>query len=245
MKKYLVFALTAFALFISTSCQSQVWKNLQKEVEKNVDKALNNGGELTNTEVIAGLKEALAVGAEKAIASTSKTNGYLKNDLIRIPFPEDAKKVKELALTLGMKNQVAEFEETLNRAAEEASKHAKDILAEAILNMTVEDGFKILKGEDNAATEYLKTTTTTSLTNKFRPIVEQATAKVELTKYWQPLISAYNKNPFQTQKVNEDLNGYVTERALKGLFTLIEKEEKNIRDNPAARVTDLLKKVFE
>jgi len=200
-------------------------------------------GGLSNDEVVRGLKQALEIGAKNAAGSASKLNGFYKNPLIFIPFPAEAKKVKEVVETIGMKKQVDEFVMTLNRAAEEAAKQAAPIFLNAITSMTIADGFKILKGADNAATSYLQGRTMAPLKEKFRPVVKNAIDKVQVTRYWNPIVTTYNKAPMM-QKVNPDLEAYVTDRALAGLFKLIAKEEKNIRKNPAARVTDLLRRVF-
>ncbi|MEM7162183.1 MAG: DUF4197 domain-containing protein [Bacteroidota bacterium] len=205
---------------------------------------------LSNAEVISGLKEALTIGAQNSTKLTSKLDGFYKNPQIAIPFPEEAIKVKNTAIDLGLENQVNTFEMTLNRAAEEATKEATSIFVNAITTMSLEDGFKILKGGKGAATEYLKESTRAQLVQKFSPKVQTAIDAVELTKYWEPLISKYNSvntlNPFGNQEeIDPDLNAYVTDRAIDGLFIMVEKEENKIRENPAARVTDLLKKVFE
>jgi hypothetical protein len=198
---------------------------------------------LTNDEVVKGLKEALQVGSNNSTASASKLDGFYKNPKITIPFPPEAQKVKEKAVELGMKEQVDKFEINLNRAAEEASKQAAPILIQAITSMSVGDGFSILKGSDHAATEYLKSKTTGELMNKFKPIVQAAIDKVELTKSWKPIVTTYNRIPF-VEKQNPDLTDYVTQKGLEGLFTLVQDEELKIRKNPEAQVTDLLKKVF-
>ena len=200
-------------------------------------------GSLSNEEVIRGLKEALTIGAKNAASNASKMNGYYLNKLIKIPFPPEANKVKDAAIKLGLNSQVEDFVKTLNHAAEEAAKEAAPIFVDAIKSLTVKDGFEILKGPDNAATKYLQGKTTQSLKNKFKPVVTRATNKVQLTKYWNPVASGYNSLPF-VQKVNPDLNEYVTNQAIKGLFTLIAGEERKIRKDPSARVTDLLRKVF-
>lgn len=238
----------AFAGFVVISCDT-VQKTL--ETVNTVNDAIlgdstANAPALTNAEVIAGLKEALTIGANNAGSITSKMDGFLKNDLIRLPFPEDALKVKEKALDLGLDTQVEKFELTLNRAAEEAAKEAAPIFVQAIKDMTVEDGFNILKGEENAATQFLKNKTSSQLTAAFSPKVSAAIEKVELTKYWTPLTKAYNTSNLLTggEDINTDLEGYVTAKAMDGLFTMLSKEEKNIRLDPVARVTDLLKKVF-
>jgi hypothetical protein len=201
---------------------------------------------LTNEEVISGLKEALQVGIKNSVNLTSITDGFLKNDSIRLPFPPDAIKVKEKAMDLGLSGKVTEFETTLNRAAEEATKEALPIFADAIKNMSVQDGFTILKGGDGAATKFLKEQTTSKLVSAFSPKVKNATAKVELTKYWNPIITKYNNAMTLTggQKLDPDLDAYITQKAIEGLFYMVEKEENKIRKDPVARVTDLLVKVF-
>lgn len=201
---------------------------------------------LTNDEVIAGLKEALTVGTNNSAGLASKMDGFNKNAKIRLPFPEDAMKVKEKAIQWGMEDKVEEFELTLNRAAEEAAKEAAPIFVNAVKEMTVQDGFAILKGEDNAATKYLQDKTTAGLKTAFTPKVEAAIETVNLTKYWEPLSKKYNQAMTLTggEKVNTDLTAYVTDKAIAGLFVLIAEEEGKIRDNPAARVTDILKRVF-
>lgn len=201
---------------------------------------------LTNDEVIKGLKEALSVGTNNSAALTSKTDGFFKNDRIFLPFPEDAVKVKEKAIQLGMQDKVDKFVMTLNRAAEESTKEAAPIFLKAITDMSIGDGFNILKGADNAATQYLIDKTSTPLYDAFKPKVKDAIAKVELTKYWEPLATAYNKAVKITggDPVTTDLEDYVTKRAIKGLFVLIADEELKIRKDPLARATDILKKVF-
>jgi hypothetical protein len=204
------------------------------------------GNKLTNDEVIKGLKEALTVGTKTSSATASKEDGYFKNTRLFIPFPEEAIKVKEKVEDLGLKSQVDKFVLTMNRAAEESAKEAVPIFVDAVTSMSIADGFNILKGADNAATVYLKDKTTTQLTQKFSPIVQKAIDKVGVTKQWNPIITKYNGIMKLTggDQLNPDLNAYITERAIKGLFVLIEDEEKKIRKDPIARVSDILKKVF-
>ncbi len=232
--------------FIVVSCDSL------KEAEKSVNNVIgggnsnNSGGGLTNDEVIKGLKSALQVGINNATNLTSKVDGFNKNMEIRIPWPKDAQDARQKLIDLGMQSQVDKFEETMNRAAEEASKGAVDIFVNAITSMTISDAMGILQGNDNAATEYLKRTTRQALKDKFKPIVKSAIDKVELTKYWNPLMSAYNKTTMLTgkPKINPDLEEYVTDLAIDGLFKMVEKEEKKIRKDPMARVNDILQRVF-
>lgn len=199
---------------------------------------------LTNDEVIRGLREALTIGTNNSSSLTSKLDGFYKNPEIFIPFPAEAIKVKEKVEQLGMKKQVDEFVMTLNRAAETATSEATPIFVNAIKEMTIADGFAILRGNDNAATQYLKDKTTAQLKVKFNPVVKNAIQKVEVTKYWNPVINTYNKIPF-IEKMNPDLEDYVTTKAMDGLFLMIAQEETKIRKDPMARVTDLLKKVFQ
>lgn len=202
---------------------------------------------LSNDEVISGLKEALTVGIKNGADKASLTDGFLKNDLIKLPFPPDVVRVKEkLEGTSIGKSKIEEFETGINRAAELASKEAAPIFINAIKDMSIGDGFTILKGADNAATSYLKEKTTAELTAKFAPIVQSAIDKVNVMSMWGKVTTAYNATTLLSGKdeVNTDLNQYITDRAISGLFTLVAAEELKIRDNPAARVTDILSKVF-
>ena len=202
--------------------------------------------DLTNEEVISGLKEALNVGIKNAVNLSSVTDGFLKNDMIRLPFPPDAIKVREKAINFGLSKQVTTFEETLNRAAEEATKKALPIFVDAIKNMSVSDGFSILKGGDGAATKFLKSQTSNQLVIAFAPVVKEATTKVQLTAYWNPIITRYNSAMTLSggQKLDPDLDAYITQKAIDGLFYLVETEENKIRKDPLARVSDILVKVF-
>lgn len=206
----------------------------------------DNKPKLTNEEVIAGLKEALKIGIEKGANLASKTDGFYKNPKIYIPWPEDAQRLKTWAMDNGFEGKVTEIEENFNRAAEEASKKAAPIFKEAITSMTVQDGFAILNGTDTAATHYLRKTTWSPLKTEFKPVVNNAIEQVKLTQYWEPVASAYNKTAKFTGKeeVNTDLTEYVTNKGMNGLFYMVKQEEKKIRKDPAAQVTDLLKKVF-
>ena len=239
MKKIFIILLVATCI---NTVRAQV--NLNKALNKASNVINNNSNtNLTNEEVVKGLKEALTVGTNKSTASASGKDGFFKNPKIKIPFPPEAVRVKNTVENLGMKPQVDKFVLTLNRAAEEASKEAAPIFINAVKSMTVSDGFSILKGADNAATSYLNNKTSAELRQKFKPIVQKAIQKVEVTKYWKPIITRYNKIP-GTNEVNPDLEEYVTLKAIEGLFTLLAEEELKIRKDPAARITDLLKKVF-
>ena len=199
--------------------------------------------QLSNKEIANGLKEALTKGISKGADLVSATDGYFKNPEIKIPFPPEVRKVETKLRQMGMGKTIDNFVLTLNRAAEEAAKEAKPIFIEAIKQITIDDALSLLKGNPDAATQFLKRTTTASLKQKFSPIVQAALDKTSATKYYKDITSTYNKIPLVT-KVNPDLNAYATDKAIEGLFIMIAKEEKNIRENPVARTTDLLKKVF-
>lgn len=198
---------------------------------------------MTTDQVGEGLKEALIKGISNGSDITSQLDGYFKNPEIKIPFPPEVKKVEDKLRQLGMGNKVDEFVMTLNRGAEDAAKEAKPIFINAIRQMTIEDAWGILKGDQSAATNYLKRTTSGQLKEKFSPVIQNSLDKVSATKYYGDVTGTYNKIPF-VEKVNPDLNSYATDKAIEGLFTMIAREEKNIRENPTARTTDLLKRVF-
>ena len=225
-----------------SSASAQSWKELKIAATK--AKEVITTKELSKPEIASGLKEALEVGASNSSELASEKGGFNNNNLIRIPFPAEAEKMKSTLINVGLKLQVKQFEESLNSAAEEASKFAKEIFITAVKNMTITDAFKILKGEDNAATMYLKKQTSKELYKKFKPVVKKAIEKVHVTKYWDQLSGRYNALPM-TSKVNPDIEDYVTNKTIDGLFVLIAKEEENIRNNPDARVSELLQKVFK
>jgi hypothetical protein len=201
------------------------------------------GSGLSNSEITQGLKEALTVGSKNATASASKTDGYFKNPKIKIPWPSEARDMKSTLNSLGMKKQVTAFEKQINRAAEDAAKKAAPIFIRSITSMTINDGVNILKGKNDEATQYLKRTTTDQLMAEFKPVVSASLKKVEITKYWKPLFSSYNQVP-GVKKVNPNLDEYVSRKAMEGLFKLIAEEELKIRQDPSARVNEILKKVF-
>ena len=200
-------------------------------------------GDPTEQEAGQGLKDALGTGITNGMGLLSQTDGFLGNDLVRIPWPEQATQVRDVMLKLGMQKQVDNVTTSLNRAAEKASGVAIDVFIQAIKQMTVTDALQIITGGNGAGTAYLKKTTTPILTEKFRPIIDQSLGQVNATKYWSDATSIYNKVPF-VKPVNTDLTGFVTEKALDGVFKMVEKEENNIRANPLARTSELLKKVF-
>ena len=199
---------------------------------------------VSNSEIIQGLKQALQVGITNGADIVSKTDGYFGNNLIKIPFPPEAQKIANTMNDIGMSKEVDKVVLSLNRAAELAAKEAKAVFITAITQMTISDAMNILKGEPNAATNYLKHTTGAHLTAKFQPIINNSLESVNATKYWDDVITRYNKIPF-VQKQNPDLSDFVTTKAIDGLFTMVEKEEAKIRKDPLARTTDLLKRVFK
>lgn len=225
---------SAFLLLACTSAQiNQALGDLSKAGTK----------PLTTAEVADGLKEALIKGISTGADNVSQLDGYFRNPAIRIPFPPDVKRVEERLRQIGLGNQVDNFILTLNRGAEEAAKEAKPIFIAAIRSMTIEDAWAILRGQDDAATQYLKRTTSGQLKEKFKPVIQNALEKVNATKYYGDIVTRYNQLPM-VQKVNPDLDDYATDRAIEGLFTMIAQEEKHIREDPAARTTELLRRVF-
>jgi hypothetical protein len=198
---------------------------------------------LSSEEAGNGLKEALTQGISKGADALSQADGYFKNPKIKIPFPPDAQKMEKKLRDIGMGEDVDKFILTLNRGAEDAAKQAKPIFVDAIKKMTITDVVAILKGQPDAATQYLKKTTSPQLIAQFKPVIKASLDKVGATKHYKDLASTYDKIPF-VKKVNPDLEAYTTDLAIQGLFITIASEEKEIRVNPAARTTDLLKKVF-
>lgn len=233
MLRISLFILMMFLLCGATNAQISLNK---------LKKAL--GGEsVSSDEVAAGLKEALTNGVSKGSDLVSQLDGYYKNPEIKIPFPPEVKQVETRLRQMGLGGEVDKFVESLNRGAEEAAKQAKPIFVTAVKQMTIQDAYSILRGNNDAATQYLSKTTTPQLTDKFKPVVRESLNKVNATKYYSDLVKTYNKIPLVT-KVNPNLDDYATEKAIQGLFVMIAKEEKNIRENPLARTSDLLKKVF-
>jgi len=213
------------------------------DILKEIDIPVDGPVTLTETDIVAGLKEALNVGTNNAVGFLGKTDGFLKNPLFKIPFPEDVKNVETKLRDLGMDQLVDNFITSMNRGAEQAVSKAAPIFLDAITSMTFEDAKNILKGEDNAATEYFRGKTSGALFNLFKPIIQTALDNVNATKYWTDITTVYNRIPLVTP-VETDLAKYVTDKAMGALFTKIADEEKKIRTDPVARVSDILKKVF-
>ncbi len=200
-------------------------------------------GGLTVQDATAGIREALKQGTGESVKIVSKTNGYLANPEIKIPFPQEAKEVETKLRAIGLGSQVDEVVTSINRAAEDAAKSAEPVFVSAITGMTVSDAINIVKGNDDAATRYLEKTTSPELKVKFSPIIKASLDRVDATRLWTEVIRQYNQIPF-VKKQNPDLTAYVTEKAIAGLFVMVAREEVKIRKNPAARSTEILKKVF-
>jgi len=198
---------------------------------------------LSDAKIGSGLKEALKIGTENAVKFTGKLDGYFMNQAIKILIPEKLQTMEKTLRAVGLGPQVDEFILSMNRAAERAAPAAKQIFWDAIGEMTFQDAKKILSGNRTAATDYFKAKTTDKLTTAFRPIVGEATNEVGVTRQYKELVGGFQSIPFvKTETV--DIDQYVTAKALDGLFYVVAQEEKKIRTDPAARVTDLLKEVF-
>lgn len=228
MKKGLVYSL--IILFSFSGC----------ETAKGI---LNSSGSnLSNAEVVHGLKEALKVGTDTATFHLGLLNGFYKDDMIKILMPPEAENVEKTLRNMGLGSVVDKAVLSMNRAAEDASKYVGNIFLDAITQMTFKDAFAILNGDDMAATNYLKDKTSGNLTTAFTPIVSKSLEFTDATKYWKEIFTAYNR--VSRNPVNTDLTAYVTQKALDGLFYHIGLEEQKIRKDPAARITDILRKVF-
>jgi hypothetical protein len=232
MKKYLLILLLS-PLFSSCDTARQVLDGIG---------GIGGVGGLSTAEISSGLKEALTIGTNNGTNRLSALNGFFANAAIKILMPEEAKKVESTLRSVGLGNVVDKAVLSMNRAAEDAAKFAGNIFIDAIRQMSITDAVNILRGGDFAATNYFKQKTTMALLNAFKPTIDNALVKTNATKYWQDVFSVYNQ--FATTKVNTDLSGYVTQRAVDGIFYEIGLEEQRIRQNPAARVTDLLRRVF-
>jgi hypothetical protein len=197
-----------------------------------------------DAQVVSGLKEALSIGTANAVADTSKVDGYFANQAIRILMPEKVRKVADVLGRVGYQKEVDDFVLSMNRAAEAAAPRAKAYFVDAIREMTFEDARKILGGGDTAATEYFRGKTQKKLYDEFRPAVSASMDNVGVTRSYKEMVGKYSALPLAGKTESVDLDHYVTTKALDGLFYMLGQEEKKIRTDPAARVTDLLKTVF-
>lgn len=199
-------------------------------------------GGLSNADIVSGLKEALTISTQNSANKLSAVDGFFKDAAVKILMPPEAQKVESTLRNVGLGSVVDKAILSMNRGAEEAAKSATPIFVNAIKQMTITDALGILRGGDTAATHYFKVKTTDQLVTAFRPAIDNALQKVDATKYWGDVFTVYNK--FSAKPVKTDLGAYVTGKAIDGIFYEVAQEEQKIRQDPAARVTDLLKKVF-
>ena len=204
----------------------------------------NSASGITENEAGQGIKEALAQGVTNAVLNLNKTDGFFGSDIYKMLLPPDAKKIETTLRRMGMGAQVDKAILSINRGAEDAVAYAKPIFLDAIKEMTLTDALNIVKGNKDAATQYFKQKTSAKLTAAFSPSVKSSLDKVEATKYYGDMVTTYNKLPTTFNKANPDLPSYVVGKAVDALFDQVAKEEANIRANPLARTTDILKKVF-
>ena len=226
-----------FLLLSSTEAISQF--KLPKILSKN-----NPASSITENEAGQGIKEALTQGVTNAVLNLNKTDGFFGSDIYKMLLPPDAKKIESTLRRMGMNAQVDKAILAINRGAEDAVAYAKPIFVDAIKEMTLTDALNIVSGKKDAATQYFKQRTTEKLIAAFKPSVQSSLDKVNATKYYGDIVTTYNKLPTTFNKVNPDLTSFVVAKAVDALFDQVAKEEANIRANPAARATDILKKVF-
>lgn len=238
MKKLLI-----ILTLCSLNAKAQSFQGLLKKATEIASGTTKTG--LSSDDIANGLKEALRIGAEKGCTNLAKPDGFFKNAALKILMPPEAAKVESTLRSVGLNQLADDFILSMNRAAEDACVTAAPIFVNAIKQMTITDGLNILRGDESAATTYLRSKTTAELKSSFNPIIKTSLDKVNATKYWEKAIMAYNAIPFSNKKINPDLSAYVTEKAMEGIYSEIAKQEKNIRANPMARTSELLKKVFE
>ena len=222
---------------VKKDSSSNVISSISEKIQGNT-----KGSSLSNEEIINGLKEALSIGTGNSTKRLGSVDGFFKDAALKILMPDEAKKAEKTLRTMGMGSLVDKAILSMNRAAEDAAAGVGNIFLDAIKQMTVTDGLKILQGGDFAATDFLKSTTSLSLTEKMRPVIDASLAKVNATTYWKDVFTNYNR--FSKSQVNTDLSAYVTAKAMEGIFYSIGLEEQKIRKDPAAQVNALLKKVF-
>ena len=214
-----------------------------QQINQTLNTVLNGG--LTSGDIANGLKEALRIGARAGADELAKPGGYYDDLSYRILLPEEVRKVTErLQGVPGFANLEEVILKKINQGAEDAASKAAPIFVDAIRAMTIQDAVGILKGQDDAATQYLRSTTSDALTAEFAPVINASLDKYDANKVWLDAATAYNNFPLTRQKVDTDLGAYVTQRALDGLFTKVALKELDIRENVSARTTDLLRRVF-
>jgi hypothetical protein len=237
MRRAALLLVPCFALF---ALPSQA--GLFDDIKKGIGSVAPQAGP-DDSQVVRGLKEALTIGTGNAVSLVSLKDGYFSNQAIKILMPEKIQKVADVLGTVGYQKQVDEFILSMNRAAEKAAPQAKSIFVSSIKEMTFEDAKKILNGGDTAATEFFKGKTAGKLSEAFKPIISSSMDEVGATRSYKEMMGKYTALPFMKAE-SLDLDQYVTNKSLDGLFFMVGQEEKKIRTNPAARVTDLLKTVF-
>ncbi|HTQ27857.1 MAG TPA: DUF4197 domain-containing protein [Puia sp.] len=240
MKKFLMGSFLMLASCAMVSAQN----SLLNDVKSAIGGKGNSGSSLSNEDIVSGLKQALTLGAQKSADKLSAVDGFFKDAAVKILLPPEAQKVEKTLRNMGMGKMVDDAILSLNRAAEDASKSAAPIFVNAVKSMSIGDALGILRGPDTAATSYLKKTTTPDLTRAFKPVIDSSLKKTDATRYWKDVFETYNKLPTTFKKVDTDLSSYATQKAMDGIFYYVAVEEKNIRKDPAAQVTDILKKVF-
>ncbi|MFH0985112.1 MAG: DUF4197 domain-containing protein [Candidatus Omnitrophota bacterium] len=236
-RKALFFILSFF--FITIPCLHAGWKEQLQSAIKPLQQA-----NLNDTRIGQGLKEALGVGIDNAVKKASAAGGYSKNDLIKIRFPQQLSLVEKGLRAVGMGAKVDDFERSVNQAAEAAAPQAKGALLDAVMGMSFADAQGILKGGDTAATDYFKKTTWDRLYQTVSPVMKKTLDQYSVSQKYDQLLQAYSKIPLAAKPKFVAADQYATTKALDGLFVLIAEQEKKIRTDPSARVTDLLKTVF-
>ena len=239
--KTAVASILALLMICVTGASAGLFDDVIKAVEQPSSKTSQNAPDEKTT--ISGLKEALSVGTNNAVKSVSKVDGYFGNEAIKILMPEKIRKVTDALSAVGYKKEVDDFVLSMNRAAEKAAPKAVPIFVNAIKHMTFDDARKILQGGDTAATDYFKEKTRVPLFDEFKPVVTESMDKVGVAQSYKKMTAGYDQIPFM-KKEDIDLDHYVTNKSLDGLYYMVGQEEKKIRTDPAAQVTDLLKKVF-
>lgn len=205
---------------------------------------LGTGGAVTEQEAVTGIRQALDKGVSTGISSLHRQDGFFGNNTYKLFLPPDARKIENVMRDIGLGRTVDQAILQINRAAEDAVGYAAPIFTDAIREMTIQDALNIVRGEQDAATRYFREKTTAKLTQAFMPIIQRSLDQLQATRHYSELINAYNRLPTTFNKLNPDLPSYVTEKAVDALFDQVAKEEANIRANPRARTTEILKKVF-
>ena len=213
------------------------------EMQQVLEQLPQQTGILSQTEMGNGLKEALNNGITKQVSKLTTTDGFFRNEVVKILLPEEIQKVDTKLRQLGMSKLADEGLKVLNRAAEDAVKEATPIFVDAVKQMTFTDAKNILLGNESSATTYLQTSTSTALYGKFNPVIKNSFAKVGADKIWTQIITKYNSIPL-VKKINPDLTDYTTNKAMEGVFKMITVEEKNIRSGLDSKTSTFLKKVF-